>query len=461
MTSPIYIHWFRQDLRLIDNPSLAHAATLGKILPIYIFDAQDPMGEASRLWLHHSLQSLKNDLHALSFYQGDPLSILKALIEQYTIQGVFWNRCYEPWQINRDHAIKQALRAMGVTVESFQGQLLWEPWTIKKQDGTPFKVFTPYYRKTLEHLVRPPQPCPNLQTFLDKNSSTLQSLNLTPKKPWAKTIIEGWIIGEQGANQAWNTFQDHGLQHYKQGRDLPSKRYVSRLSPHLHFGEISLNVLWQDLNPNEAMHEHFIRELTWREFSYHLLFFNPQIPEKNLQPKFDAFPWHQNCANLAAWQQGQTGIPLVDAGMRELWQTGYMHNRVRMITASFLVKNLLIHWHEGVQWFWQCLFDADMASNSASWQWVAGSGTDAAPYFRVFNPVAQGKKFDAEGAYVRCFVPELRHLPDCYLHEPWLAPKEVLEAASVRLGETYPYPIVDLKASREEALAAFKTLKKT
>ena len=293
------------------------------------------------------------------------------------------------------------------------------------------------------------------------NKTTLKELQLLPQQDWGQQLAKHHVIGEQGAQQRLKQFIKSGLVQYKEGRNFPAKPYVSQLSPHLHFGEISPHQVWhaikqQDANSNV---DHFLSELGWREFSYSLLYHNPKLPVKNLQTKFDRFPWKKNKTHLSCWQQGRTGYPIIDAGMRELWQTGIMHNRVRMIVASFLVKNLLIHWHEGEAWFWNCLVDADLASNSASWQWVAGCGADAAPYFRIFNPITQGQKFDPHGEYTKHYVPELKSMPIKYLFNPWEASTETLAQAKVTLGTTYPKPIVDVKSSREYALAAFASLK--
>ena len=475
MKTPLVIHWFRQDLRLSDNPALTSAVNQGQVLPIYILDDNNAnefaMGAASRWWLHHSLDALDTSLEGrLNLYQGDPITVLLDLIERLGVNQVVWNRCYEPRQMQRDKKIKSALTEKGIKVVSDNGSLLWEPWLIKKPDGTPYKVFTPFYRKGCLNAEMPRQPLPRPDihpvSCTDEQSLTLAHLNLLPNIPWDAGFKGLWQVGEDKAQSQFFQFLELGLGRYKEGRNFPARPFVTRLSPHLHFGEISPNQLWygaQKVADNEHV-DHFCSELAWREFSYSQLFIHPDLPSKNLQPKFDAFPWVdagssiQN-RSLKAWQQGNTGIPMVDAGMRELWQTGYMHNRVRMIVASFLVKNLRIHWHQGERWFWDTLLDADLANNSASWQWVAGCGADAAPYFRIFNPVVQGQKFDPDGDYVRQFVPEIALLPNKYLFNPWEAPELVLKEAGVVLGETYAHPIVDLKASREAALEAFKSLR--
>jgi deoxyribodipyrimidine photo-lyase len=469
MKAPLVIHWFRQDLRLSDNPALRVAINRGTVLPIYILDNQNAkecdIGAASKWWLHHSLAELNHALGgALSLYQGNPIEILAQLIERLNVSEVYWNRCYEPWQIQRDEEIKLALKAKGIEVRSYNGSLLWEPWDIKKPDGTPYKVFTPFYRKGCLQapMPREPIPKPDEAEYLGDVESRLDldSLGLLPKIRWDKGFEDQWEVGENGAHKRFQAFIKTGLAQYKEGRNLPAKPYVSRLSPYLHFGEISPNQLWYAVQSiaDSADVDHFCSELAWREFSYSQLYYHPTLPTKNLKQTFDLFPWVEDKAALKAWQTGNTGIPMVDAGMRELWQTGFMHNRVRMIVASFLVKNLRLHWHQGERWFWDTLVDADLANNSASWQWVAGCGADAAPYFRIFNPVIQGQKFDSEGDYVRHFVPEIALLPNKYLFNPWDAPESILQEAKVTLGEDYPKPIVDLKASREAALLAYKML---
>ena len=471
MNTPKVIHWFRQDLRLSDNPALFEAAKNSSILPIYILDDINPkeliMGSASRFWLHHSLNSLNKSLDQnLSIYHGDPLEIILEIIDRMDIKEIYWNRCYEPWRIKRDTQIKKELESKGIKVNTLNGSLLWEPWTIKKGDGTPYKVFTPYFRKgcLLSDEPRKPISIPiNLDLFHDNNSlKDINALSLLPSTKWDIAMKSYWNIGELGANNRLTEFLNNGVENYKEGRNIPSKPFVSRLSPHLHFGEISSNQAWYAAKQkgDDTNIDHFCSELGWREFSYTQLYFNPELPKKNLQSKFDLFPWDKDERKLIAWQKGQTGVPMVDAGMRELWLTGAMHNRVRMVVGSFLVKNLLLHWHHGERWFWDCLVDADLASNSASWQWIAGCGADAAPYFRIFNPVTQGQKFDPDGEYIRKYIPEISELSNKYLFNPWEAPQEELDRAGVVIGKDYPKPIIDLKLSRQNALEAFKSLKK-
>ena len=478
MTSSPTIHWFRQDLRLSDNPALCAAAAAGAVVPIYILDdetaGQDRMGSASRWWLHHSLAALNLALDGkLLFFRGDAATILANLVTQIEAGGVYWNRCYEPWRITRDTALKKRLGDLGVTVESHNGSLLWEPWDIAKQDGTPYRVFTPFYRRGCLSATPPRQPL-GPPASLDiwqvdgkalTGASDLDGLGLLLRHAWQDNIARHWTPGETSAQARLDDFVQNGLAGYKEGRNFPAKQNVSRLSPHLHFGEISTNQAWYavrdvaDSGRLESDADNFLSELGWREFSHSLLYQFPELPRANLQAKFDGFPWADNPDHLAKWQRGQTGYPIVDAAMRELWQTGYMHNRLRMVVGSFLVKNLRLHWHHGEAWFWDCLVDADLANNSASWQWIAGCGADAAPYFRVFNPVTQGQKFDPDGTFTRRFVPELAKLPVKYLFNPWEAPAQILADAGVVLGENYPRPIVDVKQSREAALAAFASLR--
>lgn len=470
LSENIIIHWFRQDLRISDNPSLVEAALEGHVLPIYILDdinsGEHKMGSSSRSWLHSSLSALDKSLEGkLSVYIGEPEQIILDLVCKYNVKGVFWNRCYEPWQIVRDQQIKATLAARSIEARSFKGSLLWEPWEVLKKDATPYKVFTPYYRKGCLQASPPKVPFPkpsNMSLHIDlDNKLRINDLDLLPKIRWDQGLLAHWQVGETHAQLKLDKFIENHFKHYKIARDFPALDAVSRLSPHLHFGELSPNQVWHAAKNNEATDDldHFLSELGWREFSYSLLYQFPDLPSNNLQPKFDRFPWLENEEYLRSWQTGQTGHPLVDAGMRELWQTGYMHNRIRMVVGSFLVKNLLLHWHHGEAWFWDCLFDADLAVNSASWQWIAGCGADAAPYFRVFNPSTQGYKFDPEGEYTRRFVPELKHIPDKYLFRPWEAPDDILHNAGVKLGDNYPYPIVDLKQSRLSALEAFQSLK--
>lgn len=476
MTVPLTVVWFRQDLRLDDNPALQAAIARGNpIVPMYILDTQHAghcsLGSASKVWLHHSLDALNKSLNNhLTLLQGDPIKLLDELVNQHSIDAVYWNRCYSPWEIERDKKIKRLLANQKITVKSFGANLLFEPMTVLKDDGTPYKVFTPFYKNGC--LKRSPPPRPAVKTTQSLTlkqlpTATLKDLDLLPINPWHKPLMNHWQPGEKGASKQLKLFLKQGLHHYKTGRDFPTEQAVSKLSPHLHFGEISPFRLWHIIQQEgvkqqiEDQSEHFLRELIWREFSYYLLFHFPDLPTKNFQSKFDHFPWKKNKSLLQAWQQGKTGYPIIDAGMRELWQTGSMHNRVRMIVASFLVKNCLIHWREGAAWFWDTLVDADLANNSASWQWVAGSGADAAPYFRIFNPVTQSQKFDPEGHYIKQFVPELSSLPAKYIHAPFDAPDLIIKDSNILLGEDYPKPSIDLKTSRQISLDAYSSIKNT
>ena len=456
------IHWFRNDLRLADNPALT-AASGNDLLPIFILDPKDSenMGQASKLWLHHSLNKLNESLDGkLQFIYGDTIDEIRKLVNSEKIDAIYWNRVFEPEQELKD---RDLINSLQIDYQIFNGSLLWKPESILKDDGTPYKVFTPFYRKgcvKFGETPREPLPKAKLNFFHANKKSSLDELNLLPLHPWKNKIESKWDMGEESAMKRVDDFLESGIQNYKEGRNYPSKRFVSRLSPHLHFGEISPNQIWFKARAmgDDKNIDHFCSELGWREFSYSQLYHNPSLSTKNLQVKFDSFPWDCSSKKLVAWQKGLTGIPMVDAGMRELWETGYMHNRSRMIVGSFLVKNLLIDWREGERWFWDTLCDADLANNSAGWQWIAGCGADAAPYFRIFNPVTQGEKFDPDGNYVRRFIPEIAKLPNKFLFNPWEAPKEILREARVFLGKNYPNPIVDLKLSRERALSAFKSL---
>lgn len=458
------IVWFRRDLRLMDNPAFSQAKERGSIMPIYILDDTVPksfsMGGASRWWLHHSLCSLSASLkHHLNFYRGSPQEILVKLVKQHNIDAVFMNRCFEPWQDRADARIIRELAKENVQVNISNASMLWQPEDITKGDGSPYKVFTAFYNHVLRYKKK--LPCPlmkptRLKLIKDPILSfPLESLELIPRIPWYQSLEKTWRIGERAAQDQLSYFLQKKLRNYKEKRDFPGHNNVSRLSPHLHFGEISPLQIWHAI-PNK---EHpFLREIIWREFSYYLLCYFPTLPTKNMVAKFDNLPWQYNRILLKAWQQGKTGYPLVDAGMRELWQTGYMHNRVRMVVASFLVKNLLIGWRQGAQWFLDCLVDADLAINSTNWQWVAGCGVDPSPFFRIFNPTTQGEKYDGDGDYTRRYVPELKKLPNKYLFKPWQAPIDVLKEAGVLLGKTYPYPVIDFIISRERALEAFRSL---
>jgi deoxyribodipyrimidine photo-lyase len=476
------ILWFRRDLRLADNPALAAAVATGKpLLPLYIHDTETPgirpPGGASRWWLHHSLACLGNHLagrgEALILRRGPAAAVIADVVAETGANAVYWNRLYDKPSIDRDSAIKKALKADGIAAESFNATLLIEPWRIATRAGQPFRVFTPFW-KALSATVEPqrPLPAPEKITPFTGNidGDALRDWALLPTKPnWAVGFHDFWTPGEANALRQAGDFRDGNLADYKRLRDAPGESGTSRLSPHLHFGEIGPRQLWYAVAFRAAARGDaptgdggmaFLRELGWREFNQHLLFHFPELPVKNIDTTFDGFPWRHDPAALAAWQRGQTGYPTVDAGMRELWRTGWMHNRVRMTAASFLVKHLLVDWRAGEAWFWDTLLDADLANNAGNWQWVAGCGFDAAPYFRIFNPILQGERFDSEGVYVRRWVPEIAALPDKYLHKPWEAPADILGKAGIVLGETYPHPIVDHKQARQRALDAYAAIKK-
>ncbi|MEJ8474141.1 cryptochrome/photolyase family protein [Roseibium algae] len=475
MTSPkITVVWFRQDLRIADNPALVEAAQRGRVLPVFVLEDPEtsgeshPLGGASRWWLHHSLKALANDLGEMVFLRGDARIAIPKLVEKSGASAVFWNRCYEPHAIERDSKIKVDLKASGIEAQSFKASLLFEPWELETQTGGPFKVYSPFWRAAQKQISLSPLPRPEKLDMASVSfGESLDDLGLLPTKPnWAEGWETLWSPGEKGGFERLTAFLEDGLKGYGDLRNRPDLPNVSRLSPHLHFGEISPLQVQQEtralfggeggLDKDAGK---FIGEIGWREFSYHLLYHFPTLPQANWKPAFDAYPWRDSLEDLVAWQKGQTGYPIVDAGMRELWQTGVMHNRVRMIVASFLVKHLRLHWHHGEAWFRDTLVDADLASNSASWQWVTGSGADAAPYFRIFNPMTQGAKFDPEGIYVRKWVPELKDLDTAYLNAPFDAPDAALEKAGVRLGETYPRPIVEHFAARDAALEGYKAVK--
>lgn len=440
MNKPVIV-WLRNNLRLADNPALSAAAQTGRpIIAVYIFDDAH-MGAASKSWLHHSLAALGKDID-LTIRAGDAQTVLDEVTKETGADAVFWNRLYEPNAIERDTKIKKALKDGGIDAQSFKGNVLFEPWELK-----PYKVFTPYYKACLasETLIGAPLKAPEK---LNTRKLKSDALDLEPALNWDKGFYDVWTPGEKGAHSRARYFIGDIMDTYKEDRDRPDKDGTSMLSPHLHFGEISARDLWYMAGPH-AGSAPFLRELVWREFSIHLLYNHPRLPTQPLQEKFKAFPWQKNKKHLRAWQRGMTGYPIVDAGMRQLWQTGWMHNRVRMIVASFLVKHLLQPWQDGAAWFWDTLVDADLANNSASWQWVAGCGADAAPYFRVFNPILQGEKFDPEGAYVRRYCPELANVPDQFVHKPW--------ESGLKLD--YPAPIIGHAAGRARALDALAQMK--
>ncbi len=469
--------WFRQDLRLEDNPALTYVLEQERCVLVYIYDKNTHhIGEASKWWLYYSLRSLEHELnlkgHQLYLFKGDPLPILQKTIKILKINEIAWNRCYEPSVIARDTHIKSNLRNLGVRVQSFNGSLLFDPPKIKNKQDSFFKVFTPFGKHCLKTRVDSALPSiaknknPTVKN-MSLCSLEINELGLLPKLPWGEKLRKYWTPGEESAKARLSVFIDNNLRGYKKNRDFLSLSVTSLLSPSLHFGEISPRYIWEKVSDYLLLSEGkylddvncFLSELGWREFSYHILFYVKNIEKEPFRLKFRGFPWKEDLQNFEAWKKGETGIPVVDAGMRQLWETGYMHNRVRMIVASFLTKNLLISWKKGEEWFLDTLVDADLASNLLGWQWVSGVGVDAAPYFRIFNPVLQGEKFDASGDYIRRWVPELAKLDAKYIHNPWKSPQDRLLKAGIALGENYPFPIVDLKASRHNALLAYCQLK--
>ena len=475
---PIIV-WFTQDLRLADNACLHSAVSSGHpIIPVYILDDVTPgefaAGAASRWWLQQSLTSLHSSIRALGgkliLRNGEAGTIIGQLIQQTNAKAVYFSRGYAPWSGELEAKVAAACASAGADCKRFSGYLLHEPESIRTGNDGPYKVYTPFSRNCLSrNLDRLPKPMPVEVDFYraEVPGDSLGDLKLyRPQPDWAARFHERWSPGETGAQEKLVLFLKQAIAKYHEARDLPGVFGTSRLSPHLHFGEISPLQCWTATrHAMAAAHnsdrggQTFQKELLWREFSYHLLHHWPTLPSDPFKPGFAEFPWRDDAEHLRCWKNGQTGYPIVDAGMRELWATGWMHNRVRMIVGSFLIKNLRIAWQHGEQWFRDTLVDADIGANSASWQWVAGCGADAAPFFRIFNPVLQGEKFDSQGAYVREWVPELRAMPAKFIHRPWSAPANVLAGAGVVLGSTYPQPIVDLGRTRDAALAAYKTIK--
>jgi deoxyribodipyrimidine photo-lyase len=469
----VSIVWFKLDLRLRDNPALAAATAAGaQVVSVYIWSPAEAgawsAGAASRWWLHQSLKSLDADLRErgtrLIIRKGEALKQLRLLVHETGARCVFWNRTCEDYANGRDRRVEVGLLADGIAVETFNGGLLFEPAEILNSQGGAYQVFTPFWNRCLSVAEPvPPLAGPKLIVPPEKklDSLPLESLELEPRVDWAVGLRECWTPGELGARKRLQSFLKSAMGSYSTSRDRPDREGVSMLSPHLHFGEMSIHQLWHSVkkagaekgNRNSA--EVYLKELGWREFAHYILFHFPKTSDQPLRDEFLNFPWAHRPSDLERWQKGATGYPIVDAGMRQLWKIGWMHNRVRMIVASFLTKDLLVPWIEGARWFWDTLVDADLANNTLGWQWAAGCGADAAPYFRIFNPELQGRKFDPEGNYVREFVPELSRLPAQWIHKPWKAPVSVLRRAGVVLGESYPQPIVDHGVARLRALEAF------
>jgi deoxyribodipyrimidine photo-lyase len=463
MTQPTII-WFRQDLRLSHHAALSAAAAKGPIIPVYILDDETPttwkIGAASRWWLHKSLENLNAKI-PLVFRRGRADEVLAELLTETHAGAVHFTRDYAPWSGALEQQVKDVCEKAGASCHRHGGFLLHEPESIRNGSGEPYKVYTPYSRACFASgEPRALKPVPQFEIYQNVKSDHLADWHLLPTQPdWSGGLSESWKPGEESAQMLLHQFLDHGLPDYAEGRDRPDKPYTSRLSAYLHFGEISPHQIWHATRSAMAKAggaldrsgEKFLKEVLWREFSYHLLYHFPHFPDHPFKSEYADFPWAENPQALKLWQKGQTGYPIVDAGMRELWHAGIMHNRVRMIVASFLIKDLLIPWQDGERWFWDTLVDADIGANSASWQWVAGCGADASPYYRIFNPVLQGEKFDPEGAYVKKWVPELRGVDAVFIHHPWdmtVPPK------------AYPKRIVDHGVARDKALEAFKKIKK-
>lgn len=472
--------WFRQDLRLTDNPALIAACAASRdVIPVYVHapDEAEPWapGAASKGWLHHSLAALDEALRArgsrLVIREGPSTSALLTLAAETGARSVYWNRCMEPAALARDRSVAAALDASGLHCSAYNAGLLHHPASFLKKNGTAYRVFTPFWNALAATLqLTPPLPAPEYFTAIPPRltSLSLTNLALLPTSVWDADLHATWRPGESGALDALERFlTPHRLGHYPVARDLPAAEGTSRLSPHLHFGEIGPNQVAWAIKQLEADYPScaagaaaLLRELGWREFAHHVLWHFPHTTDEPMDARFRRFPWRKQRASLLrAWQRGRTGIPIVDAGMRQLWHTGWMHNRVRMIAASFLTKHCRIPWQDGARWFWDTLVDADLANNSLGWQWTAGCGVDAAPFFRIFNPIRQSERFDRDGNYLRRWLPELAKLPVAHLHQPWTAPAAILAAAGVRLGKTYPKPMVSLDAERKAALEAFAALR--
>ena len=466
------ILWFRNDLRLDDNSALAAAIEAGgDVIPVFIWspeeDAGWPPGGASKWWLHQALLSLGSRLvehgSQLIVRHGNSLKMLRQLVEETGATQVVWNRRYEGPQRAVDMEVKRSLRDDGIAVESFNSCLLNEPHTVAAGGGQPYKVYTPYWKKVHTRAVEAPvEPAlGRLQGPATWPSSVaLQELCLLPEVHWCAGMAERWCVSEAGAQQRLATFVQGPIDDYHVNRDRPDFEGTSSLAPYLRWGligprQIVAAVRAQCDNSAEGP-KVYLKEIYWREFAYNVLYHFPETPNRPLRLEYESFPWETDAVILKRWQTGQTGYPIVDAGMRQLWQTGWMHNRVRMIVSSLLVKHLLQDWQDGACWFWDTLVDADLASNTLGWQWSGGCGADAAPYFRIFNPIIQGQKFDPDGAYVKRYVPELEKLPTKYIHEPWQASAELLEATGA---DVYPSPIIDHQAGRARALGALAKFK--
>ncbi|HEY0981152.1 MULTISPECIES: cryptochrome/photolyase family protein [unclassified Schlesneria] len=480
-----HIVWFQRDLRIEDHPALQSAIERGEpVVPLYIHSCpvndETAPGAASRWWLHHSLMRLSRELQSrgsrLILRTGEPLAILLELVDELDAVAVYWTRGYEPALRKRDEITKRELNSRGIEAESFGGNLLFEPWDIQTKEGRPYQVFTPFWKACLKasppdeplpapEQIRPPDQWPN--------SLTVDDLKLLPTIRWDDGFHQFWETPQNSAADVLDRFLKSAAFEYDTQRDFPATRGTSRLSPYLHFGEISPRTVWHQTSKlietmsgksvasatETAGPDTFLKEVGWREFAHNLIYHFPSTVERPLRADFERFPWRADPSGLVAWQKGETGYPIVDAGMRELWATGWMHNRVRMIVGSFLVKDLMISWKYGAAWFYDTLVDADLANNTLGWQWIAGCGADAAPYFRILNPQLQSEKFDPQGSYLRRWIPELKDLPLPWLHAPWTAPAGILARANVVLGKDYPKPIIDHGVARERALDGLRQMK--
>ncbi len=476
MPSATTLVWFRDDLRLSDNPALSAAVAVGKVACLYVLEETDEqrlLGGASKWWLHHSLKSLADSLKKhhidLILRRGDAREILPDIANDISAKNIFWNRRYDPASVTVDKQVMSDLRERGFEVSSFKANLLFEPWDVHTNNDEPYKVFSPFWKAALKsNKMRGPLAPPTKLTAekVTEDAGVLDKFGLLPTQPdWSLGFNPVWRPGEIGAQARLDRFLTENLRGYSEKRDNPQYDHTSGLSPHLRFGEISPFQIWSAVYAHAGGEPDkdgwkFLSEIGWREFSHTILFYADRLAEKNWRSQFDAFPWEKDQPAFLTWTKGQTGYPIVDAGMRQLWQTGWMHNRVRMICASFLIKHLLVDWRQGEKWFWDTLVDACPANNPASWQWVAGSGADAAPYFRIFNPFGQSEKFDPKGDYIRRWVPELSKLSSKDIHKPWEVSSSTLRAAGIELGETYPKPIVEHGPARQRALDAFKAIKK-
>lgn len=475
MPSTPVLLWFREDFRLADNAALSAAVRDDTpVLCVFVFDKHHKPGSAACWWLDGALlaldASLKKRGGTLHVLNGDPCVLIPTLAREITASAVHWNRRYDPAGRTIDTTIKSTLKNIGIPAHSFPGSLLHEPWSVRTKADTPFQVFTPFWRAARDlPEPRPPLPTPDALSFAafpEKMAASrvdIDALDLRPRKPdWADGFRKTWDVGEEAAHIALNDFMDGALAGYAEKRDYPASETTSRLSPYLRFGHVTPAQLWhaaQAVPASDEDRSRFLSELGWREFAWSILFERADLSTRNIRTEFDALPWRDDPKGFAAWRKGKTGYPLVDAGMRELWHTGWMHNRVRMVVASFLVKHLLIDWRLGEQWFTDTLVDHDPASNPMNWQWNAGTGVDAAPFFRIMSPILQSEKFDPEGNYIRRWVPELRRVPAKVIHTPWTADTKALEVCGVVLGRDYPEPIVDHKMARDRALSTWKNLR--